>query len=172
MKDCKGENLVTDNLVELLKESIQDGATTVTYRSVERWDWGALYAAQNAYEVKPGMDRYTDPDYPKTDAFKLETPRVEVQDVVVDGYSDFLDLLESSREYGVDIPGIGTAFYESRYGGEGQGDQYWFVFRLVTADEYARYFKVDGYYASHDGGYYDEMFEVFPKKVEVTEWVQ
>lgn len=64
-----------------------------------------------------------------------------------------------------------TLKYLDGYGGEGKGDDYWFVF-TVTDGETTRYIKVDGGYASYYGGEYDEWFEVFPEEQVVTVWVQ
>lgn len=52
------------------------------------------------------------------------------------------------------VPGLGNVTHLDEHGGEGQGDQYWFIFE-VTDGETTRVFKRDGWYASHDGGYYD-----------------
>jgi hypothetical protein len=57
------------------------------------------------------------------------------------------------------------------FGGEGHGDQYWFVF-TVTDGETTRHVKVDGWYASYSGGEYDEWFEVKPEQKMVTVWTQ
>lgn len=57
------------------------------------------------------------------------------------------------------------------YGGEGQGDEYWYVFS-VSDGKTKRHIKVDGWYASYDGGWYDEWYEVFPKQKTVTVWTQ
>lgn len=47
---------------------------------------------------------------------------------------------------GEDIP----LEHVARYGGEGQGDEFWVVIKLGD-----QLFKKDGWYASHDGGYLD-----------------
>lgn len=57
------------------------------------------------------------------------------------------------------------------YGGEGQGEQYWYVVK-VSDGTTVRHIKVDGWYQSYAGGGYDEWFEVFPKEKVITEWVQ
>ena len=51
------------------------------------------------------------------------------------------------------------------YGGEGQGDQYWYVLRWK--DEFV---KVEGYYNSWDGGYFDDAYSVIPREITKTEW--
>ena len=59
--------------------------------------------------------------------------------------------------------------YTDGYGGEGKGDEYWFVF-TVSDEEVTRSVKMEGYYASHDGGYYDEWHETFPELQTITVW--
>lgn len=56
---------------------------------------------------------------------------------------------------GVDIPEIGRATFVENFGGEGQGDDYWFIFRVTDADGEERLFRRSGWYASYDGGYYE-----------------
>lgn len=58
------------------------------------------------------------------------------------------------------------------YGGEGMGDEYWYVFGVRHPEHGERFFKVPGYYASYDGGYYEfeDVREVQPVQVMVTEW--
>lgn len=49
-------------------------------------------------------------------------------------------------------------------GGEGQGDEIWFVFRVGT-----QLFRKEGYYASHYGSDWDgELYEVVEKQKTVT----
>lgn len=60
---------------------------------------------------------------------------------------------------------------EEDYGGEGEGDQYWFILS-VEKDGIKKFYKLWGYYASYDGGYIDQIEEVVPKEVMRTEWVK
>lgn len=160
------------NTSELL-DAIQ--SAELTYRNVARHDYDAW---SKDVAIWTGGGKVGDrPDYAD---FKLDTPIVK--DVIDDneerGYDEFLEMLEASGEYGVDVPEFGTAYFVDSHGGEGQGDQYWYVFKLIehrdnvvgAGTPQARHFKVDGYYASYSGGYYDEMYEVFPKQVMITEW--
>lgn len=64
---------------------------------------------------------------------------------------------------------IGIVKEVDEYGGEGQGDQYWKIYS-VTQGETVRSFKLDGWYASYDGGYYDEFYEVKPELKTITVW--
>lgn len=61
--------------------------------------------------------------------------------------------------------------YSDNYGGEGQGDSYWYVFK-VSDGKTVRHVKVDGWYASYSGGEYDTWYEVFPKQKQITVWEQ
>lgn len=72
---------------------------------------------------------------------------------------------------GVEIPGIGYARVLDSHGGEGQGDQYWFVFKVIDLDGNARIFERNGWYASYDGGHYEgPTVEVSPVEKTVTVW--
>lgn len=48
------------------------------------------------------------------------------------------------------------------FGGEGKGDEYWTVYRFI---DHNLYIQFDGWYASHNGSEYSDMFEVEPKEV-------
>ncbi|ANA86355.1 hypothetical protein BH762_gp012 [Gordonia phage OneUp] len=70
---------------------------------------------------------------------------------------------------GLKIPGIGLATLERTHGGEGEGDQYWFVFKITDDDGNVRYFRREGWYASYDGGHYDgPTVEVRPAEKVIT----
>ncbi|HEU4967294.1 MAG TPA: hypothetical protein VFT53_07565 [Candidatus Saccharimonadales bacterium] len=73
----------------------------------------------------------------------------------------------------VPVPGLGNVSLAESFGGEGQGDQYYLVFKVefdtsgIVMD--TRYYRVDGYWASYDGGEYDGPFyEVQPVEKMVT----
>ena len=53
----------------------------------------------------------------------------------------------------------------NRYGGEGCGDSYWFVFSLEYENE-KKYFRRNGWYASYNGYEWNDYEEVKP--VETT----
>jgi len=55
------------------------------------------------------------------------------------------------------------------YGGEGEGEDYWSVYKFYR-DEEAVYVKFDGSYQSYDGSTYDSWFFVVPKAVKVTQY--
>lgn len=95
---------------------------------------------------------------------------------------EFEDAASSSRQWvddewidqgfrGVDIPGIGRAELLEQYGGEGQGDDLWQVFKVTDPEGNERIFRRTGWYASYSGGDYDGPTEAV-KGVEkvITVW--
>ncbi|WP_099021225.1 hypothetical protein [Mycolicibacterium palauense] len=72
---------------------------------------------------------------------------------------------------GVGVPGIGTAkVLESKGGGEGSGEERWFVFSVENADG-TRIFKRHGWYASFVGSSFDgPTVEVKPVQKTITVW--
>lgn len=91
------------------------------------------------------------------------------------GYDAITELDNSfSRNYGnnpredetIELEGFGTLSFVEHYGGEGQGDEYWTVFKVAD-----RYFRINGWYSSYEGGEYDgALEEVFPEQVTRTEY--
>jgi hypothetical protein len=72
---------------------------------------------------------------------------------------------------GVDLPGIGFATHVDGFGGMDQGSDYYFVFTITDAEGGVRTFKRDGWYQSHDGGYYEgPTTEVKPVEKTITVW--
>ena len=69
---------------------------------------------------------------------------------------------------GVAIPGIGQARTVEDFGGKGQGENRWIVFKVTNA-EGERLFRKSGYYASFYGTDWDgELEEVVAKEKTVT----
>lgn len=59
------------------------------------------------------------------------------------------------------------------YGGEGQGDEYWVVISVTDIDTgETKFIRNNGWYASYDGGYFDDNFgfQVYPQTVMTTDW--
>lgn len=56
------------------------------------------------------------------------------------------------------IPGLGDVKLVDKYGGEGQGDDYWVVFSVSDGDV-TRLFRKSGWYASYAGGEFDSDLE-------------
>lgn len=95
--------------------------------------------------------------------------------VVENEWGDWREFFEDLawKDKVLDLPSIGQARYVDNFGGEGEGDQYWFVFSVTDADGETRFFRRDGYYASFYGGYYDgptEEVEQVEKTIKV--WVK
>lgn len=85
-------------------------------------------------------------------------------------WDEFSEVLRTEET--LSFPGLGIVWQIERYGGSGQGSEYWVVFGIQFADGKERTFKLDGWYSSYDGGSYDPpILEVFPKRIMVTEWV-
>ncbi|MBO0676909.1 hypothetical protein JRC04_05490 [Mycolicibacterium sp. S2-37] len=60
---------------------------------------------------------------------------------------------------------------ESKGGGEGSGEERWYVFSITAEDEDTRYFRINGYYASFHGSDFDGPFEeVEPVERPVIFW--
>ena len=77
----------------------------------------------------------------------------------------------------VQVPNLGLVSIAESFGGEGQGDQYYLVFKVEFNEENSvnahvpdvKYYRVDGYWASFGGGEYDGPFyEVQPVQRMVT----
>lgn len=69
--------------------------------------------------------------------------------------------------------GFGYIEVVDTFGGEGEGDQYWFVFKITDDNGEVRYFRRDGWYASFNGGYYDgPTEEVVQQEKTITVWVK
>lgn len=70
------------------------------------------------------------------------------------------------------IPGFGTlAGVEDHGGGEGSGEERWYVFSVTTEDGSVRHFRKSGYYASFVGSEFDGAFEeVQPAERTITVW--
>lgn len=89
-------------------------------------------------------------------------------------------LFEDWGTYGYDNPiqenGL-TIILEDSYGGEGLGEEYWIVLKVVNGDD-TQYFKVEGWYSSFgsEGPFSsvysedDRVYEVGQVEVVKTEW--
>jgi hypothetical protein len=81
-----------------------------------------------------------------------------------DGAMELSEVIETSRI---------TFEHCDNYGGEGQGDEYWSVYKFSNKSrgEFC-HIKFDGYYTSYGGSEYDDWFFVEPKQVTVTQYVK
>lgn len=59
--------------------------------------------------------------------------------------------------------------YEDSYGGEGEGETYWSVYKFTKGIE-SVYVEFNGSYQSYDGSTFDEWYFVEPKVVLVTQF--
>ncbi len=83
------------------------------------------------------------------------------------------ELTESTRwdsdeqtEFRKQVSDAGLTFkFVDRYGGEGEGENYWSVYSFSDGSEVV-FIKFDGWYASYEGATFDEFYEV--KAVEKT----
>lgn len=62
--------------------------------------------------------------------------------------------------------------HEDNHGGEGQGDDYWSVYKFFDAEGHQCFVKFNGYYASYSGSDYYEFFFVEPKEKTITVYEQ
>ncbi len=77
--------------------------------------------------------------------------------------SEFYYCVEDKAE----LPSLGVvATGVDNYGGEGQGDELWVVFKVGD-----QLFEKDGYWQSWEGGTWDgDLFEVEPYEVTITKF--
>jgi hypothetical protein len=89
-----------------------------------------------------------------------------------DGFSSEFSKYDSKEETEfkskLQLLGIDTASVY-HYGGEGQGETYYTVWKF-SRDKEEVYFKFDGYYQSYDGATYNEYFQVKPIEVKVIQY--
>ena len=64
--------------------------------------------------------------------------------------------------------GFTLVHIETHGGGEGSGEEYWMVFAVQVGGNNIAYFKWSGYYASYDGGYLTDLYEVIPVEKTIT----
>ena len=87
------------------------------------------------------------------------------------GYSWF-DEGESNDFFG-DLMGKRIDFVlMDSYGGEGEGEDYWSVYKFTKDGKEYIYVKFHGWYQSYVGSEFDEWFFVKPKQVTVTQFVR
>lgn len=78
-----------------------------------------------------------------------------------DSYKEYFRFLDFVSELGL------TFEFEDRYGGEGQGDEYWSVYKFSRGEEFV-YVKFDGWYASYNGAEFSEWYFVEPQEKVIT----
>lgn len=89
-----------------------------------------------------------------------------------DESAEYEYLEAESREFFQYLQDQGIKFkFESVYGGEGQGEDYWSVYSFTKDDEKV-YIKFDGWYQSYHGSEFTEWFFVEPKQKTITVFVK
>lgn len=68
--------------------------------------------------------------------------------------------------------GVKSIEHADRYGGEGQGDTYYSIFKFTFENNEEIYIKYEGWYASYSGAEYQESYIVEPVQVMVTQYVR
>lgn len=60
----------------------------------------------------------------------------------------------------------------SEGGGEGDGEEYWFVFTLTKDFKDTKYFRLDGWYQSYNGSEvdWDDLYEAIPVEKTYTDY--
>jgi hypothetical protein len=94
------------------------------------------------------------------DFFRSETPK-HSQWLTKGSEEDLF--LQAAEEAGV------TFEHEANHGGEGQGEQYWSVYKFTKGSE-SVFVKFNGSYQSYNGSEFDEWFFVEAKSVEVVQY--
>lgn len=79
------------------------------------------------------------------------------------------DEIEEEGEFKEEFAKLGKFEMVEDFGGEGQGDDYYKVYHFIDHDVYIQF---QGWYASHAGSEYEEMYEVRPEQVTKTEYCQ
>jgi hypothetical protein len=111
-------------------------------------------------DTTPRWGSYRRPVYP-TEVEQFD--REEIRDEIAE---EFYNEMPSE---GIELPGLGLATLVDEYGGEGQGDDWWRVFKI--GDDY---YKADHFYSSYDTEPWHSDCTIFPvvgREKVVTEWV-
>lgn len=67
----------------------------------------------------------------------------------------------------IEVSGFGIIELVEHFGGEGQGDDYWTVFKIGD-----RHFRKTGWYSSWEGASWDGAFEeVYPEEYTAVRWI-
>lgn len=80
---------------------------------------------------------------------------------------------EETRSFFSEMMGKGIDFENvDSHGGEGEGEDYWSVYKFFKRGENPVFVKFQGWYQSYNGSEFDEWFFVEPKEVMVTRYVK
>lgn len=86
-----------------------------------------------------------------------------------DSYREMMFQSESVDEINTEEFGTIKVEHVDNYGGEGQGDDYWSVFKFTAKDQTV-HIRFQGYYASYSGSEFSEMQRVEPYQTTVTKF--
>lgn len=107
----------------------------------------------------------------RLEALAAWTPTVEnVSEIISDNRPDELE--ENWRDNSYEFPNGWIGKNVIRHGGrEGCGEEYWIIFSVSKGDV-TKYFQVDGWYQSYDGGTLEwaDVYEVEAREVTVTQY--
>lgn len=78
------------------------------------------------------------------------------------------NFFRSNKPYNYDSQEFEMACVDN-YGGEGEGEVYWKVWKFTKGSEEV-HVQFDGSYASYNGSTYDDWFFVEPREVTVTQY--
>ena len=117
---------------------------------------------------------------------------VKLQKEVFKKFKEIIDLIDSDPEsngWGDSYCSVETALFRNdfstdginlfidwkiecvdSYGGEGQGENYYSVYKVTDPSGNYCFVKFNGSYYSYDGANYDRYFQVIGKKVEVIQY--
>jgi hypothetical protein len=111
------------------------------------WKWW-LTAGEDELDDPKSRDSLTEEDFDSSDFM----PWYELgEKLYVSHFGDSAGVVPT-----VELPGIGVLTQVESYGGEGKGDDYYLIFKVVTRTpntKTTRVFKRNGWHASHDGSY-------------------
>lgn len=68
--------------------------------------------------------------------------------------------------------GVVSVEYEDNHGGEGEGSDYYSIYRFNFEDGEKIYVKFQGWYASYHGSEFESCFIVEPKEVTVVQYFE
>ncbi len=77
----------------------------------------------------------------------------EISDNITWDSEEMSDFRKAASDQGINFA------YVDRYGGEGEGEEYWSVY-LFSGGLEVVFIKFDGYYASYEGATYECFYEV------------
>lgn len=93
------------------------------------------------------VEKYGQPTSSYSRKYQLTPEEFNREDVREQIAESFYEHYEPKNSDPVELPGLGTAEFVENFGGEGQGDSQWLVFKIGD-----QHYQADHYYSSYDGG--------------------